>query len=217
VPKDLGVEPTTLSKSVRLGRPVAAALIAAAALSGCASTAPTPTTTPPAASAAESATATAAPDTTAPNPAPAAPAPAGTRACKAGDLSLALVGDEGGGGMMKQAYNLRFTNRSQSACQLWGSPGVSFVTGDNGQQVGEPATRIERSQGKQVVISPGATASAPLTITNPNAYPPERCGLAQARGLRVYAPGDTASMFVDSPQQACSTLGSATMSVGVVD
>jgi len=207
-----------LSKSVRLGRPMAAALVAAAALSGCAGTAPIPTTTPPASSAG-SATATAAPDTTAPNPAPttAAPAPAGTRACKAADLSLALVGDEGGGGMMKQAYNLRFTNRSQSGCQLWGSPGVSFVTGDNGQQVGEPATRIERSQGKQVVINPGATASSPLTITNPNAYPPERCGLTQVRGLRVYAPGDTASMFVDTPQQACSTLGSATMSVGVVD
>jgi hypothetical protein len=215
----LGVQPTTLSKSVRLGPPLVAALIAAAALSGCAGTAPTPTT-PPTSSTAESTTATAAPDTTAPNPAPtttAAPAPAGTRACKAADLSLALVGDEGGGGMMKQAYNLRFTNRSQSACQLWGSPGVSFVTGDNGQQVGEPATRIERSKGKQVVINPGATASSPLTITNPNAYPPEKCGLTQARGLRVYAPGDTASMFVDSPQQACASLGSATMSVGAVD
>jgi hypothetical protein len=39
----------------------------------------------------------------------------------------------------------------------------------------------------------------------------------QVRGLRVYAPGDIASMFVDAPQQACSALGEPTMSVGAVD
>ena len=217
-----------MSTFVRSGRPSAAALIpaqvtalaAAAALSGCAGTAPTPTTTPPESSATAApdtaAPDTAAPDTTAPKPAPPAPA-GGTRACKAADLTLALAGDEGGGGMMKTAYNLRFTNRSQSDCQLWGSPGVSFVTGDDGRQVGEPATRIDRSKGKQVVLRPGATAASPLTITNPNAYPPEKCVIVQVRGLRVYAPGDTASMFVDAPQQACSALGQATMSVSTVD
>jgi hypothetical protein len=31
-------------------------------------------------------------------------------------------------------------------------PVVSFVTGDDSRQVGEPATRIERSQGRQVVL-----------------------------------------------------------------
>jgi hypothetical protein len=225
-----------LSTFVRLGRPSATVLIptlittlvAAAALSGCGNTAPIPTTTTPESSAG-SATATAAPDTAAPDtaapdnaapdnaaPKPAAPA-GGTRACKAADLTLALAGDDGGSGMMKTGYNLRFTNRSQSACQLWGSPGVSFVTGDNGRQVGEPATRIERSQGKQVVLRPGATAASPLTITRTDPYPPERCVPVQVRGLRVYAPGDTASMFVDAPQQACSALGEPTMSVGAVD
>jgi len=228
-PKDLGVEPTRLSTFVRLGRRSAAALIttlvAAAALSGCGNTAPIPTTTTPESSAG-SATATAAPDTAGPDtttrdtaaPQPAAPAPAGgTRACKAADLTLALAGDDAGSGMMKTGYNLRFTNRSQSACQLWGSPGVSFVTGDDGRQVGEPATRIERSKGKQVVLEPGATAASPLTITKTDPYPPERCVPVQVRGLRVYAPADTASMFVDAPQQACSALGEPTMSVGVVD
>lgn len=212
------MQPTTLSKSVQLGRPLAAALIAAAALSGCAN-APTPTTTTPESSAG-SATATAAPDTTAPDttaPKPAPATPAGTRGCNAADLSLALAGDDAGSGMMKTGYNLRFTNRSQSDCQLWGSPGVSFVTGDDGRQVGEPARRTERSQGKQVVLRPGATAASPLIITKPDAYPPERCVPIQVRGLRVYAPGDTASMFVDAPQQTCSALGEPTMSVGVVD
>jgi Protein of unknown function (DUF4232) len=222
VPKDLGVEPTRLSTFVRFGRHSAAALIAtlvaAAALSGCGNTAPIPTVTTPESSAG-SATATAAPDTAAPDtaaPKPAAPA-GGTRACKAADLTLALAGDDAGTGMMKTGYNLRFTNRSQSACQLWGSPGVSFVAGDDGRQIGEPATRIERSQGKQVVLRPGATAASPLTITKSDPYPPERCVPVQVRGLRVYAPGDTASMFVDAPQQACSALGEPTMSVGVID
>jgi Protein of unknown function (DUF4232) len=215
-----------LSTFVRLGRPSAAALItalvAAAALSGCGNTAPIPTSTPPESSAGSAAAPdTVAPDTAAPDtaaPRPAAPAPAGgTRACKAADLGLALAGDDGGSGMMKTGYNLRFTNRSQSACQLWGSPGVSFVTGDDGRQVGEPATRTGRSQGKQVVLRPGATATSPLIITKTDPYPPERCVPVQVRGLRVYAPGDTASMFVDAPQQACSALGEPTMSVGVID
>jgi Protein of unknown function (DUF4232) len=226
VPKDLGVEPTRLSTFARSGRPSAAALIptlvtalaAAAALSGCAGTAPTPTTTTPESSAA-AAPDTAAPDTTGPDTAAPKPAPqaGGTRACKAADLTLALAGDDGGSGMMKTGYNLRFTNRSQSDCQLWGSPGVSFVTGDDGRQVGEPATRTGRSQGKQVVLRPGATAASPLIITKSDAYPPEKCVPLQVRGLRIYAPGDTASMFVDAPQQACSALGEATMSVGTVD
>jgi len=63
----------------------------------------------------------------------------------------------------------------------------------------------------------GATAASPLTITKTDPYPPERCVPVQVRGLRVYAPADTASMFVDAPQQACSALGEPTMSVGVVD
>jgi hypothetical protein len=208
-----------LSKSVRPGAALLTAvltgLVAAGALSGCANTTPSPTTMSPASSTAGSApateTVTAAPTTTA------APAPAGTRDCKAADLSLALAPDEGGGGMMKQVYHLQFTNRSQSSCQLWGSPGVSFVTGDNGQQVGDPASRVERSKGKQVVIRPGATASSQLTIVKADAYPPEQCKPVDARGLRVYAPGDTASMYVDAPQQACSAAGNSTLSVETVD
>lgn len=223
VPENVTVAPRIFSTFIRLGGRSAAVLIttmvAAAALSGCHNTPPAPTTTPPGSAAATTGPDTtpkaATPDTAAPKAATPAPA-AGTRGCTAADLTLVLAGDDEGNGMMKSGYNLRFTNRSRSACQLWGSPGVSFVAGDDGRQIGEPASRIERNEGKQVILPPGATAASSLSITRFDAYPAERCVPVQVRGLRVYAPGDTASMFVDAPQQSCSALGEPTMSVGTV-
>src|SRR5437879_13853853 len=86
--KDLVVEPISESKPVRLVRPVAAALIAAAALSGCAGNAPVPTTPASPAESAPTTVPTTVP-TTAPTtrPTTAAPATAGTRHCNAAALN----------------------------------------------------------------------------------------------------------------------------------
>jgi hypothetical protein len=151
----------------------------------------------------------------APSPAANSVAQTGPKICKAGDLSLAIVAGDGAG-MNQNRVNLQFTNKSSENCALQGSPGVSFVTGDSGQQVGVPATREEKSKGTLVTISPGSNAKAPLTIVNAGVFDPAQCAATDARGLRVYAPDDTASMFVDAPQQACTTLDRPQLSVGVV-
>jgi hypothetical protein len=76
-----------------------------------------------------------------------------------------------------------------------GFPGVSYVTGDNGRQVGAPAER-DGASGPQVTLAPGQVASAALRMTNPGMYEPDACQQTPVRGLRVYPPDDTAALFI---------------------
>jgi Protein of unknown function (DUF4232) len=143
------------------------------------------------------------------------PAAAGPKECKAADLALAVVSGSGAG-MSHLGVNLQFTNKTQQTCTLQGSPGVSFVGGDDGQQVGDPATREPKSSSKRVTLTPGKQVTSELNITNAAVYPPEECQPVQARGLRVYAPDDTAAMYVEFPEQACSAPGTSMLSAAAV-
>ncbi|WP_246136361.1 DUF4232 domain-containing protein [Leekyejoonella antrihumi] len=96
--------------------------------------------------------------------------------------------------------SLRFTNIGSSACELTGAPGVSYVTGNSGTQVGDPATRV---LGHQVVtIKPGATASAGLFRSSAPEKTPS-CHQVSVRGLRVYPPDSKTAAFVPSAGTAC--------------
>jgi hypothetical protein len=142
-------------------------------------------------------------------------AAAGPKECKAADLALAVVSGSGAG-MSHLGVNLQFTNKSQQTCTLQGSPGVSFVSGDDGQQVGDPASRQPKSGAQRVTLTPGRHVTSELNITNAAAYPPEECKPVQARGLRVYAPDDTAAMYVEFPEQACSAPGKSMLSAAAI-
>ncbi|MEC3982617.1 DUF4232 domain-containing protein [Amycolatopsis sp. H20-H5] len=140
--------------------------------------------------------------------------PGGDGSCKAAELKITMTpGDGAGAG--SSFPGMQFTNTGKRTCTLQGSPGVSFVTGDNGQQVGKPADRQAKSEGKLVSLAPGKSAVSSLKIANAGNFGPE-CKPVDARGLRVYAPGDTAAMFVSYPQQACSSTSSGQLSVQVV-
>lgn len=134
--------------------------------------------------------------------------------CKAADLNLSTA-EGSGGGMSHVGIVLRFANKSGRTCTLQGSPGVSFVDA-GGQQIGQPATRAPRTDGKQVVLRPTAGVDSQLLITSPGPFDPAQCKATQASGFRVYAPNDTAAMFVASPQQTCSGLDRPLLQVGVV-
>lgn len=99
---------------------------------------------------------------------------------------------------------------------LQGSPGVSFVTGADGRQLGEPATRAPRSSGKVVVLEPKRGADAALLVTSTGPYPREECKPVRAAGLRIYAPNDTAAMFTPFDQETCSAAGKVMLQVGVI-
>jgi hypothetical protein len=152
--------------------------------------------------------------TTATTTTPPAPASAATSAapagepgsdalprCATGELSASL--GEGGAAAGSVYRQLVFTNTGARACELRGFPGVSYVTGDDGHQVG-PAAEMAGERGGQVPIAPGGTARAQLRLVNVQNYDPAACSPTPVRGLRVYPPGDTAALYVPMEGTGCA-------------
>jgi hypothetical protein len=140
----------------------------------------------------------------APAATPAAPEPAEPAApgdCKAGELRLSLgQGDAAAGTVYRP---LRFTNTGPRTCTIQGFPGVSYVAGEDGHQVGPAAFRVG-TKGAPVSLAPGATATAPIAFTQVRNYDPAVCRPTAVRGLRVYPPHDTAAMFVAMDGTGCA-------------
>ncbi|MEI2731914.1 MAG: protein kinase [Dermatophilaceae bacterium] len=88
---------------------------------------------------------------------------------------------------------LVLTNTSTQTCTVTGWPGVSLVTNDTGDQVGQPAVRFGPA-GTGVVLAPQGTASASVQVAPADAQP--ACARTPARGLRVYLPDTTTAAFV---------------------
>ena len=136
-----------------------------------------------------------------------------TPECKSGNLKLSLgSGDGGGAGSTYPA--IQFTNSGSSTCVVGGFPGVSYVGGSDGHQIGAPATRSGGASAA-VTLRPGAMASATVQAANAGNFDATDCQPVQARGFRVYAPGDTAAMYLafGQPQTACSDVKVSQLSV----
>ena len=121
--------------------------------------------------------------------------------CTSEGLSVALGPGEGAAGSVYR--DLVFTNSSSQACELRGFPGVSYVAGDDGHQVG-PAAAMSGDRGPQVPIAPGATAKAQLQLVDVQNFDQAACLPTPVHGLRVYPPGDTASLFVPMDGTGCA-------------
>jgi hypothetical protein len=125
----------------------------------------------------------------------------GTPECKPANLKLSLGPSDGAAGHIYQA--LRFTNSSSQNCVIVGFPGVSYVTGSNGAQVGSPADR-DGAIGSEIILKPGQVASALVTLTDVGVFDPAVCKPTPTLGLRVYPPDSTASMFVAQNGTGCA-------------
>jgi hypothetical protein len=104
--------------------------------------------------------------------------------------------------MSQNHTGLQLRNTGSAPCTLYGYPGVSWVAGAGGHQVGSAATRQANTSGaanKTVTLAPGATASAPLDIVDAGAIPASECKPVPVRGLRVYPPGQRAALFIPLP------------------
>jgi hypothetical protein len=121
--------------------------------------------------------------------------------CTVRDLDVSLVGEEGTAGTMYRA--LVFTNTGTRACVIQGFPGVSFVAGDDGHQVGEAAARVG-DKGPPITLRPGMAATAPVGFVNIGNYDPEVCQPTPVRGLRVYPPHERRSVFVPFETTGCA-------------
>lgn len=123
---------------------------------------------------------------------------AGTPACETASLRASLGGGAGAG-MSQNHTGLQLRNVGSSACALYGYPGVSWVAGADGHQIGVAAVRQPDPSGNTegtVILAPGATASAPLDIVDAAAIPQSACKPVPVRGLRVYPPGQRAALFI---------------------
>jgi hypothetical protein len=157
-----------------------------------------------------------APDTAPPTSAPAAqppvndtakppgekPAPASDPAeCKVADLKLSIGGGDSAAGTTYR--QLRFTNRGTRTCTIQGFPGVSYVAGADGHQVG-PAAFRDGTKGGAISLKPGAMVYAPVGFVQVRNYDPAVCKPVSVRGLRVYPPHEYNSMYVAASGTGCA-------------
>lgn len=101
-------------------------------------------------------------------------------------------------------YTLRFTNISAHSCTLYGYPGVSFVSGVPGHQIGSAATHNPLYSPATVVLAVHATAHAVLGVAAAGNYPPSRCQPTTAHALRIFPPGQTAAVSIHRDFAACA-------------
>ncbi|MBY8878378.1 DUF4232 domain-containing protein [Actinacidiphila acidipaludis] len=121
----------------------------------------------------------------------------GTPMCATSQLTASLGDSEGAAGSLFR--NLVLTNHSATACHLTGFPGVSLLDG-GGKQIGLPATR-EHEGYRSVVLRPGGTASDTIHTINHMGG----C-LPTSASLRVYPPGNRASLVVPAKIANCDNL-----------
>ncbi|MEV4311338.1 DUF4232 domain-containing protein [Actinocrispum sp. NPDC049592] len=125
----------------------------------------------------------------------------GVGECKAADLSLSLgQGDAAAGTVYRPII---FSNKSGRTCTMQGFPGVSYVTGDDGHQVGPAAERVG-AKGPVITLAPNGRAQAPVGFVQVRNFDTNVCRPTETRGLRIYPPHDTASMFLPLPGTGCA-------------
>ena len=125
----------------------------------------------------------------------------GVANCGTAELRGSLGAAEGAAGSV--IAPLVLTNVGTRTCELRGFPGVSYVAGDDGHQVG-PAAAMSGQRGGEVVLKPGAAAAAQLQMVNVANFDAAVCNPTPVRGLRVYPPGDTTSLYVERAGTGCA-------------
>jgi hypothetical protein len=166
--------------------------------------APSPTTNSSAAASSSASTtpaSTMSPAVVSPSSPPPPPNP-GNGLCKAADISLALGRGDAGAGTVNRP--LVMTNVSDHQCTIGGFPGISYVAGADGHQVGKDASRTGTT-GDVIILSKGESAAANVGFVNVRNYDAAECKPTDVKGLRVYLPQETASKFVDAPGIGCAS------------
>jgi hypothetical protein len=121
--------------------------------------------------------------------------------CASSQLTLSLGQGQGAAGSFYTPIVL--TNKTTVTCTLYGYPGVSYIA-SSGAEVG-PAAAEAKGTKVTVTIKPGGAASALLHQPDPLVFSPSDCHKAKASGIRVYPPGQTASLTVSTKLTVCTT------------
>lgn len=128
--------------------------------------------------------------------------------CATTELSAELGPTNAGAGQLYQPLIL--TNTGNRTCETRGFPGVSILDA-SGTQIGQPAQR-EGNEGPTVSLAPGKTASALLHTAN-EGIPGAPCEATSAK-MKVYPPGQTASITFDTAYKVCGSWTVGTLYAG---
>lgn len=194
-----------MTRTIRLRAAVTVLAAAALLTAGCSASGPgTPDgpvigTSP--AAAAPTTTPAPGPTTTSPDTTGAGGGGGNPDRCTTAELTGSLADGDAGAG--SRFATLVLTNAGTRTCELTGFPGVSYVAGDDGHQVG-PAAAMDGERGGPVRLGVGGSAGAPLRLVNVADYDAAVCRPTPTTGLRVYPPGDTASLFVPADGTGCA-------------
>jgi Protein of unknown function (DUF4232) len=158
-------------------------------------------------------TVTATPSAPATATGPASSAQASSPACATSALSVTM--GQGNGAAGSEFIPIVFTNTSGSPCSLFGYPGVSFVTGVNGSQVGAAAHRDSTTPAQLVNLAAGGVAHATLQVVDAENFPLKACKLTSVHTLKVFPPGQTAALYVSLPAQTCASKSADTQVLNI--
>jgi hypothetical protein len=125
-------------------------------------------------------------------------------ACSTADLSGTVNTSQGGAAAGSTYYPLNLTNTSKSSCYLFGYPGVSFVTGPSGSQIGEPASRNPAVAPRTVILAPGGTAHVTVQVVDALNYSKSDCKPVTAHWLKVFPPGQFTALYIKFTAMTCS-------------
>lgn len=153
--------------------------------------------------------------TTAPSTAGSAAAPApsrasGTAAAPAGTGSGAAaagarcatsqlsgsVADGGGSSAGATRVAIILRNTGAQSCTLQGWPGVSFVGGGNGTQIGNAATLDRSTPHQTLTLRPSGEVQAVVTVRDAGNWDSATCHPRVTDGFRVIPPGSRQALFV---------------------
>lgn len=143
---------------------------------------------------------------------------AATDRCTVDELQ-GSIDDGGGGAAGSYGVALILTNTGDRTCELQGWPGVAFVGGGDGTQLGAPATLDRSSEHPTVPLAPGGYAEAILTMVQAANFDAAECEPQQSEGFRVYPPGSTLSLYIGAGGDlftACASDSVQQLSVGAL-
>jgi len=219
----------SVSLLLRLAGVAAAGAVLAGCAAGSSSSVPPPVssaTTSVSAPSASSAPATSAPATSAPaTSAPATSAspassahvvapPTAAPGCATRDLQAKAGVSQGAAGSVYQVID--FTNIGNTACTLYGYPGVSLAAGTPVTQVGQAATRSPVAGPTLVTLQPGQTGNALLRITQALNYPTATCSPKATTYLQIYPPNQTTPIYLAYTATGCASNSVKLLTIGVV-
>jgi hypothetical protein len=142
---------------------------------------------------------------------PSSTVPAG---CATRDLQAKVGVSQGAAGSLYQV--IVFTNIGDTACTLYGYPGVSLAAGTPVTQVGQAATRSPVTAPTVVTLQPGQAGNALLRITQALNYPTATCLPQTTTYLQIYPPNQTTPIYLAFSSTGCSSVGVKLLTISVV-